>query len=116
MAASVLALLLFSLLIEKGRKLPAKCFYVPHFTLPDNQDRPARLLEGALHLMVALHIATKLLIPKCAVRRGTFSSRAVMAMPETSMDENNLSVLREYNIRLPGEVFSVESETESLPM
>ncbi len=74
-------------------------------TGPDSKDFPAHSREGGLIGAVTGDVAVKLGIPEFrAGLRSLPTLPAAMAMPESAMDENDLAIAREHDVRVAGKV------------
>jgi len=83
-------------------------------TFPDRQYSPAGSLQFDTIPRVATNIVAEFFLPEIEAgggRRGVFTS--AMPVPETSMDENRGSILRQYEVRASRQAFFVKSEAET---
>lgn len=66
-------------------------------------------------MLITLNIFLKLSFPvSLIVRRPSLASFTIMAVPETTMDENYSLVFRQNNVRFSGKVFYIFSKSKTL--
>jgi hypothetical protein len=105
------------LLIQEFRYAPFHLRYSGQFTFPNHQHAPTKLTEFRLSLFVSNHVCIEFGIPKtgaCRRPRGAFA--ASVLMPETTMNKYNLFVFRQNNIRIAGQILSVQAKPVSQSM
>ena len=84
------------------------------FALPDDKNSPAKVSQCFFASAVMGNVLLELLHPEGHSRLGCVCvSASVVSMPVTSVDENCYLILRKYDIRATGEVFTVKTEAES---
>ncbi len=97
--------------IKKRDDTLPNCHEVPQLALPERQNTPPQTLEFRALDAITLHIAADLLAPIRSVRLGdACASRAVVAVPETPMHEDDLASRNEYQIGGAGKVPTVKAE------
>lgn len=84
---------------------------VAHFALPDGEDGPAEAGEFGLFVVVASDVAVDFGGPEVAVggRQGG-AGAAFVAVPEAAVDEDDGAVFGQDDVRVAGQVASMESE------
>tara|TARA_R110002126_G_scaffold291777_2_gene457741 strand:- start:9860 stop:10153 length:294 start_codon:yes stop_codon:yes gene_type:complete len=85
-------------------------------TFPDSTDTPATISKGQILLMVPLDVPPDLLPPKNLLALRPAEQMAIMAVPETPMNEYNGFAPVEYKIRFSWKVFAVQPKSESAPV
>ena len=78
--------------------------------LPDNEKVPTQFRYRFLCCLIALEIAIEFFVPKFGVGRGSFATRAIVAMPKAAVNEDNFIMPREDNIGAAGKVAAMEAE------
>jgi hypothetical protein len=99
-----------TLLIKKSPDHGDYAMSVPELAFPKNQHLPPLPRERTLVSHITFLIARKLRFPE--VETGLWHPReraARVAVPETAVNENNLSPLSENDIGLPGQIARMES-------
>jgi len=77
---------------------------------PDDQDLPAEFLEGLDVSAVAVAVAGALGLPEFDIgRRRNAPIAAVVHVPITAVDEDDLLEARKNQVGLAGEVFAVQA-------
>tara|TARA_R110001592_G_scaffold99669_2_gene283802 strand:+ start:170 stop:607 length:438 start_codon:yes stop_codon:yes gene_type:complete len=99
-----------------GNVLNRKTSFAFQSALPDRTNAPASIGKGQILFPVALDILRDLLLPETLVALRPAEQVAIMAVPETSMNENHGAAPGEYKIWLPRQVFPVQSKTEAAPV
>lgn len=68
--------------------------------LPDHKCCPAGLIQGCQVFLVSLHIADSLCLPEGRIRLGSdLSISAIVHVPETAMNEDDLATALENQVR-----------------
>ena len=85
---------------------------------PDDKDVPPGIYESCLILGIAGRVRRELRLPIASVRLGSSVAAlaARMLMPETPVNEDDLPHTGEDEIRLAGQVASMEPEAIAKPM
>lgn len=85
--------------------------------LPNHERAPAKFAERSLVKFVASRVAFELLHPERAVvRRRRAIPATAMAMPEATVNEDNGLVLRQHNVGLARQSFSVKAKSKAQPV
>jgi hypothetical protein len=80
--------------------------------LPNHENTPAEVMKGLGGARVAFYVGRNLCGPERLARLGHLEERATVAVPEATIDLNDGPVLREHDVRLPGEIPDMEAETQ----
>ena len=93
----------------------ARILFQPAFerAFPDRQHAPAGAYQHGFAAQVALAVGVNFGLPEVAPGLRKSEEMAVVPVPEAAMNKNSCTVLWENNIRRAGEVFDVQTETES---
>ena len=85
---------------------------VPELAFPDDPHAPAQTAEAPDVLLVVRDVPRELLRPELPVALGGGGLLApLVPVPEATVDEDHGLVFRQNEVRLAGEVRSVEPET-----
>ena len=103
-----------------GKKLHqhvAKIYMIFGFAFPNDENIPAELAEPTLNSSVSFHVVENFRLP--IIRSGLRIRRSLaagMTVPKATMNENNLSPARKYEVRRSGQISTVQAKsiTESM--
>ncbi len=102
---------LFGGLVHETLYLLLQFHQVFRLALPDHHNSPAESLERGNVLPVPLNVLVELVLPKLLIRRGSSGSPALeVSMPEAAVNEYDFLVFRQADIRVSGEVSTMNSK------
>jgi len=112
-----MARILVAGIAQQAQKASIHLVWRCEFALPDHDHLPTHFSESFRVLMIAGYISVELWLPEICVG---FRSRAIpallMAMPETSVHEDDCSPFRQYDVWFSGKIFAVKAESKASPM
>lgn len=88
----------------------------PQGTLPNCQHSPAALQQRMMRVRIPRLVPRYLAGPELRARGRHSEHRAVMAMPEATVDEHDRPMSREYEVRSTWQIARLQAETQSCSM
>lgn len=77
-------------------------------TFPDNPHTPPKLYEGVCRPDIVIHVTPDLGPPELIAGSGPFKEMAIMLMPEATIHKHDRPITREDEVRLSGQVLTVQ--------
>ena len=102
---------------QRSAKMGLESLRTGSLTLPDYYDTPTKPPQGPSLIPVPGHVLSKLLLPELDVALRRISILAPgMPVPETPVDEDRCLVLRQNDVRSPGQVLPMKAEAVTHPV
>lgn len=101
---------------EEGAQPSFERGKVARLAFPDHHGRPARSRQGGELAPIPVDVPRQLVVPESGVRRGSAPPLAIVAVPEATVDEHDLTPRSEHDVGLTRQIGGVQPVPKTQPM